>query len=44
MLLILPALLRGGASFWTSLGLSCLVTLSLYTVMAWTLTKFGISL
>jgi hypothetical protein len=44
MLLILPALLRGGASFWTALGLSCLVTLSLYGAMAWTLAKFGISL
>jgi hypothetical protein len=44
MLLILPALLRGGAGFWTALGLSCLVTLSLYGVMAWTLAKFGISL
>ena len=44
MLLILPALLRGGASFWTALGLSCLVTLLLYGAMAWTLAKFGISL
>ncbi|HEY6670365.1 MAG TPA: DUF3147 family protein [Methyloceanibacter sp.] len=44
MFLVLPALLRGGMGFWTSLGLSCLVTLALYAAMAWTLGKFGISL
>jgi hypothetical protein len=44
MFLVLPALLRSGASFWTSLGLSCLLTLSLYLAMAWTLGKLGISL
>ena len=44
MFLVLPAMLRGGMGFWTSLGLSCLVTLALYAAMAWTLGKFGISL
>jgi hypothetical protein len=44
MFLVLPALLRGGMGFWTSLGLSCLVTLALYAAMVWTLGKFGISL
>src|SRR3990170_8514612 len=43
MFLVLPALLRSGAGFWTSLGLSCLVTASLYVAMAWTLGKLGIS-
>jgi hypothetical protein len=44
MFLVLPALLRGGMGFWTSLGLSCLVTLLLYAAMVWTLGKLGISL
>jgi hypothetical protein len=44
MFLLLPALLRGGMGFWTSLGLSCLVTLALYAAMAWALGRFGISL
>lgn len=44
MLLILPALLRSGVSFWLSLGLACLVTVSLYGAMVWTLAKLGISL
>ena len=43
MFLVLPALLRGGASFWTALGLSCLLTISLYAATAWTLGKLGIS-
>jgi len=44
LFLILPALLRGGAGFWTSLGLSCLVSLLLYGAMVWTLGKLGITL
>jgi hypothetical protein len=44
MFLVLPALLRNGAGFWTALGLSCLLTLSLYVATAWALGKFGISL
>jgi hypothetical protein len=44
MFLVLPALLRGGAGFWTALGLSCLLTLVLYAAMVWTLGRFGISL
>jgi hypothetical protein len=44
MFLVLPALLRSGAGFWTALGLSCLLTLSLYAAMVWTLGRFGISL
>jgi hypothetical protein len=43
MFLVLPALLRGGTGFWTSLGLSCLVTLAPYAAMAWTLGKLGIA-
>ena len=44
MFLVLPALLRSGAGFWTALGLSCLLTMSLYAAMVWTLGRFGISL
>lgn len=44
MFLVLPALLRVGVGFWPSLGASCLVTIALYSLMAWALGKFGISL
>jgi hypothetical protein len=44
MFLVLPALLRNGAGFWTALGLSCLLTLVLYAAMVWALARFGISL
>jgi len=44
LFLILPALLRGGAGFWASLGVSCLVTVVLYGAMVWILGKLGISL
>jgi hypothetical protein len=44
MFLVLPALLRNGAGFWTALGLSCLLTLVLYAAMVWALGRFGISL
>ena len=44
MFLLLPALLRSGTGFWPALGLSCLLTMLLYVVMAWTLGRFGISL
>jgi hypothetical protein len=41
MFLVLPALLRGGASFWTALGLSCLLTIVLYAGMVWVLGRSG---
>jgi hypothetical protein len=44
MFLVLPALLRAGAGFWSSLGASCLLTIALYLATAWTLARFGISL
>ena len=44
LFLILPPLLRGGVGFWTSLGLSCLLTVLLYGAMIWTLGKLGITL
>jgi hypothetical protein len=44
LFLILPLLLRSGTGFWTSLGLSCLVSVLLYGAMAWTLGKLGVTL
>lgn len=44
MFLVLPAMLRAGASFWLSIGASCVLTMALYLVTAWALAKFGISL
>jgi hypothetical protein len=40
----LPAMLRAGAGFWTSLSASCLLTMALYVLTVWGLAKFGISL
>ena len=44
MFLVLPAMLRAGVGFWSSLGANCLLTMLLYLAMAWGLAKFGISL
>jgi hypothetical protein len=44
MFLVLPAMLRAGVGFWSSLGVNCLLTMVLYIVTAWALAKFGISL
>jgi hypothetical protein len=42
MFLILPAMLRAGVGFWLSLGSNCLLTVLLYFITAWALSKFGI--
>ena len=44
MFVVLPAMLRAGGGFWSSLGASCLLTIALYLATAWTLARFGISL
>ena len=44
MFLVLPAMLRAGVGFWSSIGAGCALTIVLYFATAWTLTKFGISL
>jgi hypothetical protein len=44
MFLILPAMLRSGVGFWSSIGASCALTIVLYLVTAWTLAKFGVTL
>jgi hypothetical protein len=44
MFLVMPAMLRGGVSFWPSLIASCMLTVALYVLTAWALSKFGINL
>ena len=44
MFLILPAMLRGGIGFWSSMGVACVLTMVLYLATASALAKFGISL
>ena len=44
MFLILPAMLRAGVGFWPSIGANCTLTILLYFITAWALTKFGINL
>jgi hypothetical protein len=44
MFLAMPAMLRGGIGFWPSLTASCALTIALYFLTAWGLSKFGITL
>lgn len=44
MFLVLPAMLRAGVGFWSSIGASCALTIVLYTFTTWSLARFGISL
>ena len=44
MFLAMPAMLKGGLNFWPSLAASCVLTVALYFLTAWTLSKFGVSL
>lgn len=44
MFLLVPALLRAGIAFWPSLAIGCLVTILLYLLTAWLLSRFGIQL
>lgn len=44
MFLAFPALLRHGVAFWPALLLSCALTLILYLLMVWVLTRMGIKL
>jgi hypothetical protein len=44
MFLVLPLLLSGGIGFWPALGLSCLLTISLYAIAVWALGRFGVTL
>ncbi len=44
MFLLMPAMLRIGTGFWMSLIVSCGLTVALYLITAWILSKFGIGL
>ena len=44
MFLLIPAMLRAGYGFWTSLVLGCVLTVSLYSLMLWLGPRFGLRL
>ncbi len=44
MFLVMPAMLRHGINFWTTLAACCVLTFLLYLAMIWALGKFGVSL
>ncbi len=41
MFLIFPALLRQGISFWLALAIACVITMSLYALTMWLLSKYS---
>lgn len=43
MFLVLPAMLRHGIVFWVALGVSCILTIGLYSATFWLLPKVGIN-
>ncbi|MBM3618338.1 MAG: DUF3147 family protein [Alphaproteobacteria bacterium] len=44
MFLLFPAALRLGMNFWLALGLTCALTITLYTLTLWLLPRIGINL
>ena len=44
MFLLIPALLRGGVSFWLALAAGCVLTIVLYLGMTWLGPRFGLQL
>jgi hypothetical protein len=44
MFVTIPALLRAGFDFWTALGLSCALTVTLYFAMVFLLARLGVTL
>jgi hypothetical protein len=44
MFLLIPAMLRGGYSFWTALLAGCALTVALYLAMTWLGPRFGLRL
>ena len=44
MFLVMPWMLRAGFNFWLTLATSCALTVGLYLLMVWALSKFGIPL
>lgn len=44
MFLLIPAMLRAGTGFWTSLIAGCALTVALYLAMIWLAPRFGFTL
>ena len=44
MFLLIPAMLRAGVPFWLTLALSCLLTMGLYSLTIWALSRLGVHL
>jgi len=44
MFLVIPALLRHGFGFWSSLVIGCLLTIALYSLAVWAGPRFGLRL
>ena len=44
MFLAFPAMLRHGVEFWLALALSCVLTMVLYLITIWVLSKIGITI
>lgn len=44
MFLLMPAMLRSGIGFWSTLTVCCAVTFGLYLATVWLLQRFGITL
>ena len=44
MFLVIPAMLRHGLGFWPTLALSCLLTMGLYSLTIWALSRLGVHL
>jgi len=44
MFLLMPAMLRHGVGFWPTLTAGCALTIVLYFLTVWILSKFGIAL
>ena len=44
MFLVVPAMLRHGLGFWPALALSCLLTMGLYSLTIWALSRLGVYL
>ena len=42
MFLLIPALLRAGTDFWIALTAGCVLTVILYTILAWIGPRFGL--
>lgn len=44
MFLVIPVRLNRGIGFWQALTIACVMTVSLYLAMVWSLDRFGIKL